>query len=150
MEKGERPDPTEYLSPEFIQNHLSQFRDGAAKFMPEENFEQYGIGQVDGTSFVLTKHEADQLIRATNGDMRAMEHALGLPEGYLEENALVRIDIPGPENYNLRVPSGNEAGANAQWLPGGYLPDGLREAVIDGASVPPDRYTVIDIRDFEE
>ena len=150
LEKGSRPDPAEYLSPEFIQDHLSQFHDGAAKFMPEENFQRYGIGQVDGTSFMLSKHEADELIRSASGDMRAMERALGLPQGYLEENGVVRIDVPDPENYNLRVPSGNEAGANSQWLPGGYLPDGLREAVIDGASVPADRYSVIDIRDIEE
>ncbi|MCV7017858.1 hypothetical protein [Mycolicibacterium aichiense] len=150
MDKGDRPDPSEYLSPEYIEEHLGQFHDGAARFMPEENFEQYGIGQRDGTSFMLTKHDADELIRSTHGDPRAMERALGFVEGYLDDHAIVRIDVPDPEAYNLRVPSGNEAGANSQWLPGGYLPEGLREAVIDGASVPPDHYTVIDIRELKE
>ncbi|WP_431233243.1 hypothetical protein ACQ856_00250 [Mycolicibacterium psychrotolerans] len=79
-----------------------------------------------------------------------MERALGLPYGFLEQNEVLRIDIPDPELYNLRIPSGNEAGANSDWIPGGYLPDGLREAVIDGGSVPPDRYTVTDIKDLEE
>lgn len=118
--------------------------------MPEENFAAYGIGQVDGTSFVLTKHDADELISSTQGNPRAMERALGLPQGFLDDNSVLRIDVPNPENYNLRVPSGNEAGANSKWLPGGYLPEGLREAVIDGAAVPPDRYILIDIRDIEE
>ncbi|WP_431239189.1 hypothetical protein ACQ86B_05485 [Mycolicibacterium aichiense] len=150
MEKGDRPDPSDYLSPEYIEEHLGQFHDGAARFMPEENFEQYGIGQRDGTSFMLTKHDADELIRSTHGDPRAMERALGFVEGYLDDHSIVRIDVPDPEAYNLRVPSGNEAGANSKWLPGGYLPEGLREAVIDGASVPPDHYTVIEIRELEE
>jgi len=45
----------------------------------------------------------------------------------------------------LRMPSGNEAGANDQWLPGGLLPDGMPEAVIDGGEIPPDGYRVTDL-----
>jgi hypothetical protein len=150
MEKGDRPDPSEYLSREFIEEHLGHFRDGAAKFMSDYGFAQYGIGQIDGTSFVLSKHEADELMRSTQGNPRAMERSLGLPPGFLEEHNVLRIDVPDPQSYNLRVPSGNEAGANSDWIPGGYLPDGLREAVIDGAAVPPDRYTVTEITNPEE
>lgn len=44
-------------------------------------------------------------------------------------------DAPDPgdpsELTNLRMPSGNEAGANEHWIPGGYLPTGIPEAVID-------------------
>jgi hypothetical protein len=36
---------------------------------------------------------------------------------------------------NLRIPSGNEAGANEFWIPGGKLPDGNSEAVIDAAGI---------------
>ena len=31
------------------------------------------------------------------------------------------------QNGNFHVPHGNENGANAQWIPGGYLPDGTPE-----------------------
>lgn len=31
----------------------------------------------------------------------------------------------------LRMPSGNESGVNELWLPGGKLPNGKLEAVID-------------------
>ena len=142
MEKGTRPDPAEYLPQEYIDHHLDKFSDGATRFMPESNLEKYGIAQRDGTSFVMPKSEADAMIEATRGDPRAMERALGLPEGFLDSNGVVRIDIAHPDEFNLRIPSGNEAGANDQWIPGGQLPDGASEAVINGGDIPPGGYTV--------
>lgn len=144
-EKGSRPDPSEYLSPEYIAHHLDQFKDGATRFMPQSNLEKYGIAQRDGTSFVMPKSEADAMLARTGGDPRAMERELGLPEGFLDSHKLARIDIPQPGDANLRVPSGNEAGANDQWIPGGKLPDGASEAVIDGGKLGPDRYNVSDV-----
>ncbi len=92
----------------------------------------------------MPKSEANALIASTGGDPRAMERALGLVEGFLDSNKVVRIDIDHAEQFNLRVPSGNEAGANDQWIPGGKLPDGASEAVIDGGNVPKSGYSVDD------
>ncbi|HTZ16442.1 MAG TPA: NAD(+)--arginine ADP-ribosyltransferase [Mycobacterium sp.] len=144
MEKGTRPDPSEYLSPEYIEHHLDKFHDGATRFMPENNLDKYGIAQRDGTSFVMPKNEADALMEATRGDPRALERALGLHEGFLDSKKLVRIDISQPGDFNLRIPSGNEAGANEQWIPCGLLPDGAAEAVVDGGKIPPSGYSVSD------
>jgi len=148
--KGGRPDPSEYLSREYIEQHLDQFHEGVTRFMPESNLDKYGIAQRDGTSFVMPKGEADALIEATHGDPRAMERALGLVEGFLESNKIVRIDIGHPDEYNLRIPSGNEAGANDQWIPGGKLPDGAPEAVIDGGRVSEPDYSVTDVYEYED
>lgn len=71
-----------------------------------------------------------------------MERALGWPEGFLENHNVLRIDIPEPQAWDLRIPSGNEAGANDLWIPGGLLPDGLSEAVVDGIQIPPEDYTI--------
>ena len=71
-----------------------------------------------------------------------METELGLPQGFLDSNKVVRIDIANPHDFNLRIPSGNEAGANEQWVPGGALPNGSSEAVVDGGLMTPDHYTV--------
>ena len=147
MEKGTRPDPSEYLSPEYIEQHLAKFEEGASRFMPQENFDKYGLAQRDGTSFVMATSEIDKLMEATKGDARAMEQALGWPGGYLDRHTVLRIDIPEPQTYNLRIPTGNEAGANDLWLPGGLLPDGLSEAVIDGSDIPPNGYTATNISD---
>lgn len=62
---------------------------------------------------------------------------------------MIRVDIPHPEDYHLRMPSGNEAGANDYWIPGGLLPEGMPEAVIDGSAVPPEDLTIIELTDPE-
>ena len=131
MEKGSRPLPETYLSPEYIREHLQKFDGGATRFMTESNLSKYGIGQRDGTAFVMPTAEVDALLRSVNGDMRKFEAALGLPDGFFDTNKVVRVDIANPAGEGLRMPSGNEAGANSQWLPGGKLPTGISEAVID-------------------
>lgn len=150
MPKGTRPDPSEYLSPDYIENHLQKFSDGATRFMPARNLEKYGIAQLDGTSFVMPKDEADAMLKASTGNPRVMEKELGLPEGFLDSNEIVRIDIAEPGEFHLRMPSGNEAGANENWIPGGVLPDGASEAVVDGGEIPPGDYTVTNIFDEKE
>jgi len=139
--KGSRPAPGEYLSAEYISNHLALFDEGATRFQLKSGLDKYGPGQVDGTSFVMPKSQADELLAATRGDPRALERALGLPEGQLDGNTLMRVDFENPRELELRVPSGNEAGANDLWIPGGRLPDGTAEAVIDVGDIPPARYS---------
>lgn len=141
IEKGSRPDPSTYLSPEYIDQHLHRFDDGATRFMTQSNLDKYGIAQRDGTAFVMPKSEVDALIRQTGGEPRAMEQALGLPDGFFDQGA-VRVDVPSPGSQGLRMPSGNEAGANDQWVPGGILPGGFSEGVVDAGSLRPGQYDV--------
>lgn len=54
-----------------------------------------------------------------------------LPAG----SQLVRIDINDLSSYGLHIPSGNEDGANAYWIPGGYTSGGISEAVIGKVTV---------------
>ncbi|MGB8839670.1 MAG: hypothetical protein WCC64_01235 [Aliidongia sp.] len=140
--KGLRPDPSEYLSPDQIQSQLAQFDAGASRFSLGSTVNKYGPAQVDGTTFVIPASQADELLASTRGEAVALEQALGLPEGTLESQNLVRIDIPNPRALNLRIPSGNEAGANAQFIPGGRLPNGNLEAVIDLGNAPSGNYNV--------
>ena len=142
--RDHRPPPAEYLSAERIAEHRAAFDGGASRFSLETNVDKYGLGQRDGTTFVMTRAEADQVLRAANGDVRALEQALGLPKGQLDGESLVRVDFP-PEaldDLGVRMPSGNEAGANDQWLPGGYLPSGANEAVVDGGRASADQYSI--------
>lgn len=145
LSKGSRPDPATYLSSDYIKSHLAKFDDGAVKFVRKDQFGKYGLGQADGTAFVVTKSKADSILSTTRGNPRALEKELGLPSGFLDKGEIVRVDIADPQDFNLRMPSGNEAGANQQWLPGGNLPTGAAEAVVDGAKVPSSGYTVVDV-----
>lgn len=142
--KGARPNPAEYLPQSYIDQHLAQFDEGAARFMPPSNLDKYGIAQRDGTSFVIPKSEADRIEAAANrGDLAAVEEALGLKPGFFADGGeLKRIDIPDPRELGLRIPNGNEAGASELWIPGGKLPNGVPEAVIDAGGLPDSRYAV--------
>ena len=125
-----------------MQSQLAQFEGGASRIILESRLAEFGPAQSDGTAFVIPSSQADELLASTGGDPRALERALGLPEGHLNGDQLVRVDIPNPSELNLRIPSGNEAGANAGWIPGGKLPNGNLEAVVDLGAAPPGRSTV--------
>lgn len=142
--KGNRPDPSTYLPASRIAEHAQAFDGGASRFTLQGTVDKYGLGQRDGTTFVMTRAEADRILASTNGDPRKLEAALGLPPGQLDDGTLVRVDFSpdAMDDLNVRMPTGNEAGANNQWLPGGLLPSGANEAVLDGAKARPDHYRI--------
>jgi hypothetical protein len=79
----------------------------------------------------------DALTTQSGGNVRTLEQYLGLEPGILGATPM-RVDIPVPTG--LRMPSGNEKGANSQWIPGGFTKGGIPEAII--ASPKPGTYTV--------
>lgn len=132
-EKGLRPEPEAYLSKEHIEAHMKLFEEGAAYLVPKKMLDKFGrdpVGRKVG-QFVMTKAEMDSLLAKTGGDISKIEKALGIPAGAWSGETLVRIDVTAPKDHNLRLPSGNEAGANDLWIPGGKLPTGQAEAVVD-------------------
>ena len=142
--RDNRPPPANYLSAERISEHRAAFEDGASRFSLQHNVDKYGLGQRDGTTFVMTPSDANEILRQAGGDPRKLEQALGLPAGQLDGSTLVRVDFPAEvmDDLDVRMPSGNEAGANDQWLPGGYLPSGADEAVLNGGRAAPGQFTV--------
>jgi len=131
--KGQRPNPSTYLSQEYIDQHLNMFRTGVTKFYAKTPTGT--VGPPDGT-FVFPSSFADDMITQANGDVRMLEQLLGFDPGDLGNNP-TRIDISNPRG--LRMPSGNERGANDYWLPGGYTSGGIPEAIVDPA--PSSTYT---------
>jgi hypothetical protein len=136
--KGMRPSPDSYLSGKYIENHLAQFDDGASIIMTKEQYIQYVKGKEyigipsDGTQFVLPKGYCDEIAELAQGDISVYETQLGFDPGHFEDGGgLVRIDIEDLDGLNLRVPSGNEAGANSHWVPGGRTDGGTPEAITD-------------------
>lgn len=142
IDKGGRPSPNDYLDKKYIDNHLSKFDKSASYLVPKDALDRYGrdsLGMPDNTQFVMTKGEMDDLLAKANGDMSVVEKELGVPPGSWQGQEMVRIDVPGPRDLNLRMPSGNEKGANELWIPGGHLPTGLDEAIID--NIPKGSYS---------
>lgn len=131
--KGKRPNPSEYLDESYINNHLNKFDEGGGYITSKDVLDRFGrspLGRPDG-QFVMPKAELDALIKRANGDIGIIETELGIPAGAWKGKEIVRIDVPNAKNLGLRMPSGNEAGANELWLPGGKLPTGKSEAVIN-------------------
>lgn len=134
--KGDAPDPGDYLDGDYISQHLARFDDGASRIYFSDTLHTYGPGQWDGSTFVFPTSELDDIIRNADGDVNIIADQLGMERSWFFDdngNPLpleVRHFDPS-ELTNLRMPSGNEAGANEHWIPGGYLPTGIPEAVID-------------------
>lgn len=63
--------------------------------------------------------------------MRQLEQKLGLDVNYLDGSDVMILYIDNPGTYNLRMPSGNEPGANEFWTPGGKTSGGVNEAVME-------------------
>lgn len=145
--KPNRPYPGEYLDDGYIRQHLDRFEDGATRFYRAESLDKYGPGNA-GTTFVFPTTEIDDIIRQADGDPGRLGEMLGLGREFFVDadgNAvdIVRADFNLDEitNGNLRMPRGNEGGANAQWIPGGYLPEGIPEAVFNVSSTGTGTYT---------
>ncbi|MDR1348461.1 MAG: hypothetical protein LBJ63_08580, partial [Prevotellaceae bacterium] len=134
ISKGSRPLPEIYLDASYIQQHLAKFENGVTKI--SANPPSGAVGPPNGT-FVMPKQQADLLIEQANGNISRLEELLGLEKGTLGNNP-VRIDVSNPNG--LRMPSGNESGANLLWIPGGQTTGGVLEATIDQIQV--DSYSV--------
>ena len=145
--KGSRPNPSSYLSKEYIDNHLARFDDGVSVIQTEWAYNRYSetngfVGVPDDNSlFVMPKDYCDGVIARANGDISVIEHELGFPKGYFRDGGgLVRIDAPNTSDLNIRVPSGNETGANKLWIPGGKTSGGVPEAITN--TIPLDNTTI--------
>ncbi|WP_194421440.1 hypothetical protein [Microbacterium abyssi] len=134
--KGDAPDPSEYLDADYIDQHLARFDDGASRIYFSDSLHKYGPGQADHSTFVFPRSELQQILDETGGDANQIADRLGIDrQWFFDANGdPVPVEIrhfEPSELTNLRVPNGNEAGANENWIPGGYLPTGVPEAVID-------------------
>ena len=148
IEKTFRPDPETYLPKDYIDSHAKSFENGASRIVTRKSFEDYGIGKPDPgrTEFVLTKERAGQMISESKGDVGVIADKLGIPQEQLKNDSLVLIEFEPTELYSPKMPTGNEWGANKQWIPGGKLPQGDLEAVVKTEGMVKGRdYTVTDL-----
>ncbi|URZ01290.1 hypothetical protein [Clostridium felsineum] len=134
--KGSRPDPLTYLNKDYIEQHLKQFENGASYIMPKSDYDFYyrGVPEIsrpDGTMFFAPKDYMDSILKDANGDISVIENRLGYPNGSLANGDFSIVNINNPQNYNMHIPSGNEHGANSEWIPGGYTSGGIPEVILE-------------------
>ena len=145
--KGSRPDPKTYVNSEYLTKHFAEFDEGATVIQTEWAYTNYSEANSfvgvpdDNTLFVLPTKYADKVIKNSNGNINYIEEKLGFPKGYFKYGGgLVRIDIEDLSDLDLRLPSGNETGANSLWIPGGETSGGVPEAILN--TVPLDKTRV--------
>ena len=145
--KGSRPDPKTYVNSEYLTKHFAEFDEGATVIQTEWAYTNYSeangfVGVPDdNTLFVMPTKYADKVIKNSNGNINYIEEKLGFPKGYFKYGGgLVRIDIEDLSDLDLRLPSGNETGANSLWIPGGETSGGVPEAILN--TVPLDKTRV--------
>ena len=151
--KGMRPDPSTYLSQEYIDVHLSEFEDGISVIQTDWAYSRYSetngfVGVPDdNTLFVMPQKFCDDVIAEAGGDISIIEKRLGFPEGYFKDGGgLVRIDVDNTSGLNLRMPNGNETGANSLWIPGGRTSGGVPEAITNTIPLERTNITRIEVK----
>ncbi|KZS39571.1 hypothetical protein AWE51_07915 [Aquimarina aggregata] len=125
--KGSRPNPSTYLDASYIVRHLEKFKDGASRIVKKSDFDEFGIGKPDvgKTEFVATKADIDEILKLP---LEKQAEKLGIPVDQIKNDGLVRVDFK--PTSKIELPSGNEFGANDQWIPGGITSGGVDEAIV--------------------
>lgn len=128
--RGSRPAASTYMTAAQRATHLAAFDDGIVRITRRDSLSAHGtLGPSGG--FVTSAREYAAIAREAGGDLRVIERRLGLDPGQLgDANTLVAL-IRREDAPSLRLPSGNEGGANDRWVPGGYTSGLTAEAVMD-------------------
>jgi hypothetical protein len=117
--------------------HMTRFDNGASLLVSSDAADMFWfgrnkIGYADNTMYVSTRADIDEALRVADGDYSVIEDLLGFPSGHFPRNkGIYRLDIFEPSNFDIRMPSGLEAGANPMYTPGGFTIGGIPEAVIN-------------------
>lgn len=134
--KGSRPDPTQYLDPTYITNHLQTFKDHGGGFLfTDADIANPKYTSFNPTKFVMAGSDLRSVVTKfqATGDVSILETALGYDSGYLVGKEIYMLNLDNPK---VVMPTGNEAGANSLWRPGGLTyPGGMRESVLDNVSI---------------
>lgn len=104
-------------------NHLDQFYGEAVAIVPQETYDNWMKGRpeigygsdendLNGSMFVTTPNALNEKFEESNGDISKLESSLGFEEGHFGDNPPVIVNINKPEEHNLRIANGQEAGAN--------------------------------------
>ncbi len=113
------------------------FADGGTKLISTAQLSRDAI-QFPGRStigprlaFVATKAEVDRLLKQGAARKELMEN-LGITDPLFLQGELIKIDIHPNGFRKLSEATGEEAGANPDFIFGGYTSGGIREATVDG------------------
>lgn len=144
---GQRPDPSTYMTKSEIDAHLAKFDDGAVRFTSKNSYNKFNTAGPDG-GFVMPAAEFDRIMVEAKGNLSVVEKKLGLDKGYLSNSDTMAVYIKKEDFKGLKMPSGNEPGANQYWTPGGKTSGGISEVVMDFSHKP--KVEIVDINNYKK
>ena len=93
------------------------------------------LGYPDNSQYVMVESEAFQILEECNYNFISVCNFLDVPVTCWADQKIYLIKIESEQASNLRMPSGNEAGTDAGWIPGGKHKNGFSQAVIDTVNI---------------
>ena len=93
------------------------------------------LGYPDNSQYVMVESEAFEILEKCDYNFRALCNQLGVPEKWWAEQKIYLIKIESEKAQNLRMPSGNEAGTDKDWIPAGKHKNGFSQAVINTVNI---------------
>jgi hypothetical protein len=131
------PDPSTYLDPSYIQNHISKFnQEGGAFVIRKSDLSNPNYTSIAPRKFVGLKSEMDAVIskyNLENQNLQILINELDLGENYFSRpnDEAYYVIVQPNSSFTFEIPNGNEGGAyEGYWVPGGYTKHGTTEAVI--------------------
>lgn len=100
------------------EKHIESFNNGGSILMTYDSYQKFYQNKdllghkEDNSNYILNSDDMDKILTESKGDIRYIEKALGFTDGYLGKGPLYRVDIKEPQNHNIRMANGYEAGAN--------------------------------------
>ncbi|GAA5162215.1 hypothetical protein [Viridibacterium curvum] len=79
----------------------------------------------------MLEEDAFRILETNNYNLASVCRVLGVPETSWNNQRVFLVQITQEQIRNLRISSGNEAGVDSMWVPGGSHASGFKQAVID-------------------
>jgi hypothetical protein len=118
-----------------------QFKKYDAHYLtPAERLDEFGrarLGRPDGV-FVMRGDEMRDMLEKVGDSCVEIEKNIGLDSGSWQGKKIKHLIVKNAHEFGLRMASGNEIGTNRFWKPGGKIPSGYSEAVLD--QIPKGKY----------
>jgi hypothetical protein len=146
--KLSRPPYTDYLQQAYVDAHISTFdNEGGAFLAPKSWVENGNYVKFPPRKYVLLQSEMDKIeemfIKAGR-DPAIFEKALSLEPGSLKGEELFIFKVEKGK-YKFDMTTGNEAGANPYYEPGGFTAGGYKEAVWLGSETITHNKSIADL-----
>lgn len=141
VDKNDIPLPTEYLSYEYMINHLNKFiNEGGAFIIRKSDLLNPNYTSIAPRKFVGLRSEMENIMnkyKNSGNDEQVLIDELDLGSNYFSkpDDEFYFVTVMPNQGFTFDIPTGREGGAYVNlWVPGGFTKHGTAEAVISNSA----------------